>query len=87
MKKIKIGFQIPFKPILSLQEEQLENRLFNNPLISDADLATGNYDPKIITSIDRFKGTDRWFCKKCSMRDDKWGMMKHHCKNNKNNFK
>ncbi len=57
---------------------------FNNPLISESDLNTGNYDPKIINNLDRFKGTDRWFCKNCTMKEDKWFMMKHPCKNNKN---
>ena len=56
---------------------------FNNPLISESDLTTGTYDPIIINSIYRFKGTDRWSCKNCTMNDDKWGMMKHPCKNNK----
>ena len=69
------------------QKQQQQNRLFNNPLISESDLATGNYDPKIINNIDRIKETDRWFCNNCTMKDDKWFMMKHPCKNNKNNTK
>ena len=28
---------------------------FNNPLILESDLATGNYEAKIINSLDRFK--------------------------------
>jgi hypothetical protein len=58
---------------------------FNNPLISESDLTTGTYDPKIINSIDRIKGTDRWFCKNCTIKEDKWFMMKHPCNNNNNN--
>ena len=57
---------------------------FNNPLISESDLSTGTYDPKIINSIDRIKGTDRWFCKNCTIKADKWFMMKHPCNNNNN---
>jgi hypothetical protein len=67
---------------------KIKTGLFINPLISESDLLLDinyDYDPEIINNIDRFTGTDRWFCKKCSMRDDKWFMMKHHCKNNKNN--
>ena len=58
---------------------------FNNPLISESDLTTSTYDPKIINSIHRFEGTDRWFCKNCAMKGDKWFMMKHPCNNNNNN--
>ncbi|MGI9010636.1 MAG: hypothetical protein ACR2F1_05565 [Nitrososphaeraceae archaeon] len=75
------------RTIIDIPEEQKQlqqNRLFNNPLISKSDLAIGNYDPKIINSINRIKGTDRWFCKNCTMKEDKWFMMKHHCKNNNN---
>jgi hypothetical protein len=57
---------------------------FNNPLISESDLTTGTYDPKIINSICRFEGTDRWFCRNCNMKGDKWFMMKHPCNNNNN---
>ena len=60
--------------------------LFTNPLISESDLLTGNYDPDIINNIDRVHpNSDRWFCHNCTLRDDKWGMMKHPCKNNINN--
>jgi hypothetical protein len=60
---------------------------FNNPLISEPDLTTGTYDPKIINSICRFEGTDCWFCRNCNMKGDKWFMMKHPCNNNNNNNK
>ena len=59
---------------------------FNNPLISESDLTTSTYDPKIINSMHRFEGTDRWFCKNCAMKGDKWFMMKHPCNNNNNKF-
>jgi hypothetical protein len=67
------------------EKEELE---FTNSLISKSDLAIGNYDAKIINHIDRFKGTDSWFCMNCTMKGDKWFMMKHPCNNNinKNNF-
>lgn len=58
--------------------------LFTNPLISESDLLTGNYDPEVINNIDRVHpGSDRWFCNNCTLRDDKWGMMRHLCKHNK----
>jgi hypothetical protein len=56
---------------------------FNNHLISESDLSTGNYEAKIINYIDRFEGTDHWFCKNCTIKGDKWFMMKHPCKNDK----
>lgn len=62
---------------------------FNNPLISEDDFEPGyNYNSEIINNIDRFRGTDHWFCMNCTMKGDKWLMMKHHCKKNinKNNF-
>ena len=61
--------------------------LFTNHLISESDLLIEDYeyDPEIINNIDRFEGSDRWFCNHCTMRDDKWFMMKHPCKNNINN--
>jgi len=52
-------------------------------LISEADLANDKYYPEIINNIGRFEGTDRWFCNNCTMRADKWFMMKHPCNNNK----
>ena len=64
---------------------KIKTGLFINSLISESDLLLDDnydYDPEIINNIDRFTGTDRWFCKKCSMRDDKWFMMKHPCTNN-----
>jgi hypothetical protein len=61
---------------------------FTNSLISEPDLLLGNdnydFDPNIINNIDRIKGTDRWFCKNCTIKEDKWFMMKHPCKNNNN---
>ena len=56
---------------------------YNNPLISESDLKdpTGfQYSPEIINNINKFENSDRWFCFNCSLRDDKWGMMKHICK-------
>jgi hypothetical protein len=37
---------------------------------------------KIPDSIYRLGHSDRWACKNCNMRDDKWGMIKHpqYCK-------
>jgi len=58
---------------------------FNNPLISESDLTTGTYHPKIINSICRFEGIDRCFCRNCNMKGDKWFMMKHPCNNINNN--
>jgi hypothetical protein len=54
---------------------------FDNSLISKSDLETGgyDYDPDIINNIDRFRGTDHWFCKNCPTKGDKWFMMKHPC--------
>ena len=60
---------------------------FNNPLISDSDLTTDYvYQAEIINNINKFEGTDRWFCKNCAMKGDKWFMMKHPCNNNNNKF-
>ena len=61
-------------------------REFDNSLISKFNLETGGYDynPLIINNIDRFRGTDRWFCKNCPSRGDKWFMMKHPCYKNNN---
>lgn len=77
----------PFTPSLANKSITLidgEAALFTNPLISKSDLATGNYDPKIINNIDRVHpNSDRWFCYNCTLRDDKWGMMKHLCRHNK----
>ncbi|MGI9011054.1 MAG: hypothetical protein ACR2F1_07690 [Nitrososphaeraceae archaeon] len=72
----------------SLQQQSMESKiqagLFTNSLISVSDLLTGNYDPEIINNIDRvYPNSDRWFCYNCTLRDDKWGMMKHPCKHNK----
>jgi hypothetical protein len=57
--------------------------LFTNPLISESDLSNANYDPEIINNINRVHpNSDRWFCYNCTLRDDKWGMMRHLCKHN-----
>ncbi len=65
-----------------------EAALFTNPLISKSDLSTGNYNPEIINNIDRVHpNSDRWFCYNCTLRDDKWGMMKHLCRHNKRKTK
>ena len=65
--------------------QQHNKILFNNPLIFESDLSIGryNYDPEIINNIGRFDGSDRWFCNNCSIKGDKWFMMKHICHNNK----
>jgi hypothetical protein len=62
---------------------KIQAGLFTNPLISESDLLTGNYDPEIINNIDRvYQNSDRWFCYNCTLKDDKWGMMKHLCRHN-----
>jgi hypothetical protein len=74
---------LPSSAFTSLMPSQQFNnkKLFNNPLISEADLLTGNYDPEVINNIDRVHpNSDHWFCNNCTMRGDKWFMMKHHCK-------
>ena len=57
-------------------------------MISEPDLLLANdnydYDPNIINNKDRFEGTDRWFCKNCKIKGDKWFMLKHLCNNNNN---
>jgi hypothetical protein len=69
-------------------ESKIQAGLFTNSLISVSDLLTGNYDPEIINNIDRVHpNSDRWFCYNCTLRDDKWGMMKHLCKHNKRKTK
>ncbi len=74
-------------PYVAISSQQSNNKkLFNNPLISESDLLTGNYDPQVINNIDRVHPhSDRWLCYNCTMRGDKWFMMKHPCKNNINN--
>ena len=61
---------------------KIQSELFRNPLISESDLAIGGpYDPEVINNINRVHpNSDRWFCNNCTMRGDKWFMMKHHCK-------
>jgi hypothetical protein len=76
----------------SSQQQSMESKiqagLFTNSLISISDLLTGNYDPEIINNIDRIHpNSDRWFCYNCTLRDDKWGMMRHLCKHNKRHVK
>ena len=79
-----------FTALMPSQQQSMESKiqagLFTNSLISISDLLTGNYDPEIINNIDRVHpNSDHWFCYNCTMRGDKWFMMKHPCKNNKNN--
>ena len=63
---------------------KIQAGLFTNPLISESDLLTGNYDPEIINNIDRVHpNSDHWFCNGCTLKDDKWGMMRHLCRHNK----
>ena len=61
---------------------KIEAGLFTNPLISESDLAIGGpYDPEVINNINRVHpNSDSWFCNHCTMRGDKWFMMKHPCK-------
>jgi hypothetical protein len=61
---------------------KIQSELFRNPLISESDLAIGGpYDPEVINNINRVHpNSDHWFCNNCTMRGDKWFMMKHHCK-------
>ena len=71
--------------------EKIDSGLFTNPDISAKDLLLEedyNYEPDIINNIFRPDKWGDWFCKNCTEKDDKWGMMKHDCKNNnnKNNF-
>lgn len=75
----------PSHPDKSMESKVIQPRLlFTNPLISKSDLATGNYYPEIINNIDRVNpNSDHWFCYNCTLRDDKWGMMRHLCKHNK----
>ena len=57
--------------------------LFNNPLISKENLQDRNgfqYDPNIINNIHRFGNSDCWFVIIVTLRDDKFGMMRHPCK-------
>ena len=63
-----------------------EKGIFNNPLLSEDDFERGyTYDPEIINNIDRYEYSDHWFCKNknCELKGDKFFMMKHPCKNNK----
>jgi len=88
-KEIDPFSKIP-QPTTSKQSMALkiQTRLFTNPLISISDLLTGNYDPEVINNIERVhQNSDRWFCNNCTLRDDKWGMMKHLCKYNKRKMK
>jgi hypothetical protein len=82
-----------FKALMPpLQQQSMESKikagLFTNSLISISDLLTGNYEPDIINNIDRVHpNSDRWFCYNCTLRDDKWGMMRHLCRHNKRKIK
>jgi hypothetical protein len=80
---------IEIDPVTGLTPSQriiskIERRLFTNPLITESDLTTQNYDydPEIINNIKRNHGSDRWYCmfKKCNVTGDKWLLMKHQCK-------
>jgi hypothetical protein len=64
----------------SILDQNIQEIPYDNPLITESDLAGYNYDPKIINAIYRFEGTDRWGCNHCPLRGDKWFMMKHPCK-------
>ena len=65
-------------------ESKIQAGLFTNSLIPISDLLIGNYDPEIINNIDRVHpNSDRWCCYNCTLRDNKWGMMKHLCMHNK----
>jgi hypothetical protein len=85
--------EIPTPPTTLYSQQsiklKIEAGLFTNPLISNSDLAIGEpYDPEIINNIDRVTpNSDRWFCYNCTLRDDKWGMMKHLCRHNKRKAK
>lgn len=69
----------------SILDQKTTEIVYDNPLIAESDLIGYNYDPKIINAIYRFEGTDRWVCNHCTMRGDKWFMMKHPCNNKKDN--
>ncbi len=64
---------------------KIESRSYTNLLISESDLTLEDYDydPEIINNIGRVESTDCWFCTNCTMKSDKWFMMKHPCNNNK----
>jgi hypothetical protein len=60
-----------------------------NDLNDDNKSQTGSYtshispteeQEKILQSIYRLGHSDKWACKNCNLRDDKWGMIKHSCK-------
>lgn len=71
--------------LTSPRNDNNENPLLNNPLISEEDLQSPDgykYDLETINNIDRFGNSDTWYCKKnrCNVRGDKWTLMKHDCK-------
>ena len=72
--------------VIKSNKLKTKTKLFTNPLITESDLLGSdyNYDPEIINNIDRFNGTDRWFCKNCKTKGDKWFMMKHLCNKKRN---
>jgi hypothetical protein len=75
---------IALMPLQQSMESKIQAGLFTNPLISESDLSSGSYNSEVINNIDRVHpNSDRWFCYNCTLRDDKWGMMKHLCRHNK----
>jgi hypothetical protein len=82
------GGNTPFSnalTVLTCSHPERKELKFKNSLISESDLATGNYDPEIINNINKvYPKSDLWFCNNCTLTDDKWGMMSHLCKYNKN---
>ena len=77
------GETIEESKTISLREK-IDAGLFTNPLISESDLTSQDYDydHEIINNITRNHGSDRWYCmfKKCKVTGDKWLLMKHPCK-------
>jgi hypothetical protein len=61
---------------------------YENPF-SESDLSIGGpFDPDIINNVDRVQPNSyRWFYNNCTLRDDKWGMMKHLYRHNKRKTK
>ena len=59
-----------------------------NPKITESDLTLEDYDyePEIINDIYGPSNSGYWYCRNCTTYDDKWFMMKHPCKHNKNNI-
>jgi hypothetical protein len=63
---------------------QIEAGLFTNPLISESDLPSEDYDynTEIINKITKFEGLDRWSSKftQCKLTGYKLFLMKYHRK-------